>query len=422
MASLYKKPVVVTDRVTGRKAKTKSKKWWGQYRDASGRLRRHPLAVDKQAAQAMLNELVRRVEREKAGLIDPTERQRTRPLKEHLAEFKKYLTNKGVTQKQISECMRQIEKMTAACKWTMIADISTTAALDFLGELRKKGRSAQTYNHYLKSAKTFTRWLVRDRRTPTDPLTHLSKLNVSTDRRHDRRALSAEEFARLVEAAGHGKRIEGICGRDRAMMYTLAAWTGFRKGEIGSLTSRSLRLGDNPTATVAACYSKRRREDTQVLHVALAKQLKAWLASKPHLMPDDVLFPVSGRVPGGNERKTHKMIQRDLAAARKRWIKEAATPSERAKREESDFLCYRNHAGLYADFHSCRHLFITNLERAGVRPKVAQTLARHSDIRLTLGIYTHVELHDQAAAIGALPAPPAVRAAKSARSSMLRSA
>jgi hypothetical protein len=37
---------------------------------------------------------------------------------------------------------------------------------------------------------------------------------------------------------------------------------------------------------------------------------------------------------------------------------------------------------------------------------MAQTLARHSDIRLTLGVYTHVELHDQTAAIGTLPGPP----------------
>jgi hypothetical protein len=38
---------------------------------------------------------------------------------------------------------------------------------------------------------------------------------------------------------------------------------------------------------------------------------------------------------------------------------------------------------------------------------MAQTLARHSDIRLTLGLYTHVELHDQTAAIQSLPGPTA---------------
>lgn len=36
----------------------------------------------------------------------------------------------------------------------------------------------------------------------------------------------------------------------------------------------------------------------------------------------------------------------------------------------------------------------------------AQSLARHSDIRLTMGVYTHIALMDQAEAIETLPAPP----------------
>lgn len=312
-----------------------------------------------------------------------------------------------VTDKQTGEATRQIEKMAEACKWKLISDTTATGALEFLGELRRQGRAAQTYNHYLKSAKQFTRWLVRDRRTHTDPLAHLSKLNVSTDRRHDRRALSDDEFTRLIEAARSGKTIEGISGTDRAMMYLVAAWTGFRKGEIGSLTLTSLDLGgDPPTATVDAAFSKRRRKDTQVLHPDLAAQFKTWIATKD-IGVDEPLIPISGRVPGGKERKTYVMIRRDLEAARKAWLKEAEEDKkELERREKSDFLCYRNHAGLYADFHSCRHRFVTSLERAGVRPKVAQKLARHSDIRLTLGVYTHAELADQTAAIEALPGPP----------------
>ena len=407
MASLYRKPVMITDPATGHKVKRKSKKWWGQYKDADGRLCRKPLAVDKTAAKAMLNEIVKRVEREKAGLVDPTEEQRKRPLSVHIKEFETYLVNKDVTPKQKQETIAKLKKMVADRRWKMIADISASGAMDFLGQLRRsKGLSAQTYNHYLKAAKTFCRWLVRDRRTPTDPLAHLSRLNVQTDRRHDRRALSADEFKRLVEAARVGKRIEGISGPDRAMMYVLAAWTGFRKGEIGSLVRRSLRLDDDPpTATVEACYSKRRRQDTQILHPEVVRQLKEWLATKK-LGPNSPLFPISGRVPGGTDRKAHKMIERDLMAARDKWLEEAKSEAEKKQRLKTDFLCYCNHDGLYADFHSMRHLFITSLERAGISPRMAQTLARHSDIRLTLGLYTHVELHDQTAAIESLPGPP----------------
>lgn len=179
--------------------------------------------------------------------------------------------------------------------------------------------------------------------------------------------------------------------------------------EIGSLAKRSLRLDeDPPTVTVAACYSKRKRRDTQVLHSEVANRVREWLKTKEDLGIDDLLFPVSAKVPGGTERRTSKMMRHDLKMARKKWIDEATTPEDRRVREMSDVLEYQDDEGLFADFHSNRHTFITSLERAGVSPRRAQTLARHSDIRLTMGIYTHIGLHDQTTAIESLPAPPSL--------------
>ena len=67
-------------------------------------------------------------------------------------------------------------------------------------------------------------------------------------------------------------------------------------------------------------------------------------------------------------------------------------------------LPYRDADGRVADFHALRHSYITLLERSGVSPKLAQELARHSDIRLTMNVYTHVRLHDLAGAVDGLPA------------------
>ncbi len=91
------------------------------------------------------------------------------------------------------------------------------------------------------------------------------------------------------------------------------------------------------------------------------------------------------------------MMQRDLLAARKQWIDKASNDDERHQREASDFLAYQDHQGRYADFHSNRHTFITSLEPASVSPRTAQSLVRHSDIRPTMGVYTHVELDAQQA-------------------------
>lgn len=100
------------------------------------------------------------------------------------------------------------------------------------------------------------------------------------------------------------------------------------------------------------------------------------------------------------------MIERDLKAARWKWIEEAEDSDECWTRIQSDVLGYCNDDGLFADLHRIRHRFITSLDRAGVSVKMMQTLARHSDVRLTLGGYTHVELQDQTAAIATLPGPP----------------
>ena len=78
-------------------------------------------------------------------------------------------------------------------------------------------------------------------------------------------------------------------------------------------------------------------------------------------------------------------------------------PAERQEREQTSFLAYRDHAGSVADFHALRHTFISNLARSGVHPKQAQTLARHSDINLTLNRYTHTTQGEQSEALERLP-------------------
>lgn len=409
MASLYKKPVVRKDSKTGKKSTGKSTKWWGRYRDALGQDKRVPLAKDKTAAQAMLNEIVRKAELEKAGRLDPFEAHAKRPIAEHVEAFEVSLKNKDVQDRNIRELTAKVRRIIGDCGFTFVTDLAPEAVQQSLADLRSSGLSIQTSNHYLRAIKQFSRWLTRDRRLASDPLANISMLNVRVDRRHDRRALSSDEFACLVAAAEAGPRIESIPGKDRAMMYMLAAWTGYRKGEIGSLTRASFQLdADPPTATIQAGYSKRKRQDKQVLHEALVERLKFWLESKK-LRRGQPLFPVSGKVPGGIERKTAKMMKRDLAEARRNWIEESESDEERSHREDSDFLSYCDHEGRYADFHSNRHTFITSLSRNAVSPRMAQSLARHSDIRLTMGTYTHVEVDDQRAAIESLPAPPALR-------------
>ena len=402
MASLYKKPIVVRDPVTGAKVKAKSKKWWGRYRNALGIEKRVPLATDRRVSQTMLQELVQKVERQVAGMEDPTEEQMRRPITEHLTDFEKSQKSKNNSPRYVLEITAKLRRIVDSCRWATVMQITASDVQGFLADLREGGLSVQTSNHYLRAIKSFTRWLVINRRLKSNPLDSLSALNVRVDRRHDRRPLSQDEFTPLVQVADVGPPAVGLCGRDRAMLYILAAWTGLRRGEIGSLTLRNFRLDANPpTVTVEASYSKHRREDRQILHPDLVKRLQKWLRDrKPE--PDEILFPISERT-CGVDRRTSEMMMQDLEAARNIWIEESPDAKTRKQREASDFLKYKDSQGRFADFHSLRHTFVTNLCKADISPKTAQTLARHSDIRLTMNVYTHVDEKEQAAAIERLP-------------------
>ncbi len=64
-----------------------------------------------------------------------------------------------------------------------------------------------------------------------------------------RRALKPDEMVRLIESARTSKvRVEGYRGELWARLYTVAFFTGLRRGELASLTPRSFKLaGEHST-------------------------------------------------------------------------------------------------------------------------------------------------------------------------------
>ena len=83
--------------------------------------------------------------------------------------------------------------------------------------------------------------------------------------------------------------------------------TGLRAGELRSLTRASFDLdAEPPTVTVAAAYSKRRRDDTLILRSELAEDVRAYLCGKA---PATVAF----KLPKPN--MIIRMFKADLEAA-----------------------------------------------------------------------------------------------------------
>ena len=381
-------------------------KWYVEFRDHNETSRRIPAFSSKSASLEMGRNLVKMVcyfkgtggqtdpsltrwlcdlpnkVRDKLisiGLVDPQRVAVSKPLPDHLYDFKKSLEAKECSIRHVELVTARTKRVIEGCGFRFFADISASKVMSYLHELRtdrknKRGISAQTFNFYLQSIKQFCRWMIKDRRASESPVAHLEGLNVKTDRRRDRRALSVEELRKLLATTRSGPKRKNMTGPERAMLYRLAVETGLRAGELRSLTRSSFDLdGNPPTVTVAAAYSKRRREDTLPLRPELAKELQQFLA---HVAPVTLVFKMPDR------KQTPEMFRADIEAAG---------------------IAYRDDAGRVSDFHSLRHTFITNLAAGGVHPKIAQALARHSTITLTMDRYTHSYHGEQTEALNVLP-------------------
>src|SRR5262249_33666303 len=66
----------------------------------------------------------------------------------------------------------------------------------------------------------------------------------------------------------------------------------------------------------------------------------------------------------------------------------------------------RDERGRTLDVHALRTTFGTLLSKGGVAPRTAQAAMRHSDIKLTMGVYTDPKLLDVRGALDVLPQLP----------------
>ena len=123
-------------------------------------------------------------------------------------------------------------------------------------------------------------------------------------------------------------------GRERVLLYKLAAETTMRANELRTLKVSSFNL-DACTVTIEAGYSKHRQEDTLPLRPETAEELRAFCAGK---MP-------GAKVLGGRYRKltekTAAMIQEDLAAT---------VEKDDNGNEVHKAIPYTDGAGRYRDF------------------------------------------------------------------------
>ena len=374
MASVFKRKY--TKIVDGKKVKKQSQCWYIKYRDADGIEQRVKGYKDKTATRQKAAELEKEAELARAGVVDRYKEHRQTALTEHLTDFKQYLLDKGDTQDYARLTHNRVKAILTDCKFTFIGDVQPSRVQRYIAERKQKGLSIKSCNYYLTAAKTFFNWMVADRRIGENPLVHLKGQNAKKDIRRQRRALTPDETNVLLTATLKGSKHHNLTGKQRYMLYTLALSTGYRAGELHSLTWRSLNLSESePSVTVLAGYVKNGKEATLPLRKDVAELFRQWFEDSDFSL-DDKVFPKF------NKSKGAAMLRKDLEAVG---------------------IPYQDESGRYADFHAQRHTFISNVGRSGATVKETQTLARHSTSALTLDVYSHIGLYDERRAIEKLP-------------------
>ncbi len=364
---------------------TQSETYYAWVTTAEGRTR-IPLGTANEAeAWAVLNRKLKELHDEALGIRDRFTEHAERSLVEHVDDWLKTVEARGTEPSRVQTMRSRLTRLAALAGWTLLPHLSASSALKALAALqqepatnqRGRGRSAQTRNHYLSHLKQFARWCDDEGRLKHDPVRGLKPVSVETDRRHDRRSPADDEVSRLFAhlAGPDAVTRRGLTGPARALAYRICMATGYRAGELRSLTRESFDLAAG-TLTVLAGYSKRGREDCQHLPDWLVLELREWFAAGGGCWSS---FP---------EVHPGKLLKADLTAA--------GVPYE-----------VRGPNGpLYFDFHSLRHWYCTQVGNTpGISPKTVMTLTRHSTLHLALKVYAKAQTAAVKEAVAKLPEP-----------------
>jgi integrase len=196
-------------------------------------------------------------------------------------------------------------------------------------------------------------------------------------------ALDPSQVRALLSAAS-GDRWEAL--------YVVALHTGLRRGEalgllwedvdleVGTLSVRRSLDVDGTLKTPKNPASRR----------TLKLAPRALAALKAHKVRQN-----EERLRAGDVWEDHNLV----------FPNTIGKPMNAGNFYRRDFQPLLERAGLASEgftFHSLRHTFATTLAAKGVHPSTAQKMLGHSDIRMTLAIYTHATDEMQDAATAAL--------------------
>jgi len=318
------------------------------------------------------------------GLLDGQRAHSGKPLSKHLEDWRENILARGRTEKYADSRYGRVSSIFAASGFHYFRDISGSKLQLEISKLKTTVRvrgdnkkltdkvigemTQATRNYYLKACQAFCRWLVQDGRAYKNPLKHLGAAEAQAQKRA---ALEPDELRTLLAYTETADVSFGLTGPQRGIVYRTAAETGFRSSELRALKVCDFNFKSN-RVTLSGEHTKNGKNAEIPLKPATAEKLRVFFGSK-------LLQAQAFKLPFTTNMA--KMFRKDILDAG------IEIEPDRGK----------------VNFHGLRHSFGTMLAAAGVHPKDAQELMRHSDINLTMSLYTHTLRGHDSAAINSLP-------------------
>ena len=222
-----------------------------------------------------------------------------------------------------------------------------------------------------------------DRLINHNPTDGVKPLKTPSGAAKESKALDRYQVKALLEAAS-GSRLEALCA--------VAIHTGLRRGELLGLkwTDADLEAGTLAVRRSLDGDGTFKVPKNQAASRTLKLTSRALDALKTHKVCQN-----AERLRAGAHWKDHDLV----------FPNAVGKPMNAGNLYRREFQPLLKRAGLADEgftIHSLRHTFATALAEKGVHPSTARKMLGHSDIRMTLAIYTNATDEMQDAATAAL--------------------
>jgi integrase/recombinase XerC len=254
-----------------------------------------------------------------------------------------------------SNYRRDLLKLSA---WCDTQDLDTWKALDdehfrvYSASCFRKGLSARSIQRHLSAARSFFRYLLREKKVPRNPVT---AVRAPKSGKRLPGNIDADRMGRLLEIQGSGPLVT----RDRAILELFYS-SGLRLAELTGLDLPDLDLTDR----LVRVTGKGSKERIVPVGSKARDALHAWLKERRALAPADeaALF-----VSRDGSRLSRRAVQQRVA----HW----------ARKQGIDARVYP---------HLLRHSFATHLLESSHDLRGVQELLGHANISTTQ-VYTHLD-------------------------------